>query len=331
MITTSNFNDLVANSEVLWKKGFKEVEMAMRLIFDATPTDQYQSSHSSLDGFGLAKRKTETGNFVKGDPKQGYKINLQQARIGLVGEVTWDMRRFDKYKEIGKMMKRLGESTASRLELDLANFLTYGFDAVAPYQYTNIDGETVAVVTGDNLPLFHTAHTVTGSAATYSNKMTKQFDEAGVALTEALGLFKTMLSPKGQRAHRKPDTIITSDDQNVILNVAKLLNSTSVGGSNSGTANPYKGRFKHVIAPRLAEDKDGSHSASYSKQWYLQDSTNKDMMPCEVSENPSFLPPASDASLLNSGTTDVWEFRSSAAYDYGVVEGSCIVGSDGTT
>jgi len=331
MITTSNFPDLVSNSETKWKEGFKEVAMAMRQIFDAYSTEQYQSSHSTLDGFGLAKRKTETGVFEKGDPEQGYKINLQQARIGLVGEVTWEMRKFDRYRQIGQMMKKLGMATASRLELDLANFLSYGFDAASPYQYTNMDSENVAVVTGDNLPIFHGAHTITGGAATYSNKGTLAFDAEGAALTFAMNLFKNMLAPKGDRAHRSPDTILTSDDQNVVLAVSKLLNSTSVGGNNSGTANPYKGRFTHTVAPRLAENALGVYEAARAKQWYLVDSSAKDMMPCEVSEEPTFLPPSSDASLLNSGTTDAWEFRSTAAYDYGIVEASCIVGMDGTT
>jgi len=330
MITAADFPDLVANSEIKWKEGLDSVPMVMRKVYDDSPTEEYESSHSSMTGFGIAKRKTETGAFSKDDPKQGYKINLQQARIGLQREVTWVMRKFDKYKQIGKTMKGLGKSTGERIELDLANFLSYGFDQLDP-TYVNIDGETVNCKSGDALSNFNDAHTVTGSAATYGNRITPKFDSAGVALQAALEKFALFLGHKGQLVSTNPRIILTSNDPETVLNVKKLINSTTIPGqSNSNVVNPFKGDFIHIVAPALAKDKDSAYSAAFAKQWYLIDDSNIEQAVLEVSEEPHFVAPK-DGGNADDVSTDVWSFTSPAAYDYGIVEANYIVGSAGTT
>ncbi len=330
MITTANLPDLIANSKIKWNEGLETVPMAMRKLYDTANTDEYESSHSSMTGYGIAKRKTETGVFAKDDPKQGYKINLQQARIGLQREVTWEMRRFDKYRLIGKTMRGLGKSTAERLELDLANYLGYAFDQVDP-TYTNIDSEVVTCKSGDDLSIFHDAHTVTGSAATYGNRITPAFDSAGVALQAALVKFSLFIGHKGQRIGSNPRIILTSDDPATVLAVKQLLNSTTLPGqSNSSVINPYKGDFVHIIAPALAKDLNGTYDATFAKQWYLIDDSNLEQAILEISENPTFTPPK-DGGNSDNVSTDVWTFTSSSAYDYGVVEANYIVGSTGTT
>lgn len=115
-------------------------------MYDVMSTDVMTSEHSTIAGYGFARRKQQGGNYVYGSIKQGYTLNLSQTRIGLMDAITWEMRKFDKYREIDKKMRKLGESTAKRIELDLTHLFTFGMGGSS---YTNMDGETVSTTSAD--------------------------------------------------------------------------------------------------------------------------------------------------------------------------------------
>lgn len=323
MIYTTQFNDLVKNAKVQWREGFERVPQVARQLYDVRTVDVMTSEHSSIDGYTFARRKEQGQKYTYGSIKQGYTLNLSQTRIGIIDAVTWEMRKFDKYREIDKKMRKLGEATAQRIELDLTHQFTFGMSAAT---YTNMDGETVSTKTGDGQNIFDTDHTITGDASvTQSNLITTAFGRTGLEAAELK--FTTFVDNNGNKIVVNPDTIITTDDPALVNAVKEFLKSTQVPDLSDNAINVYQGKYKHIILPYLATSATGAYDSTKKDYWMLADLKNKDAI-LEVSEEPNFVAP----SIGGNGEdfeTDDWKFKSSACYAYGVLDYKWIVGSTG--
>jgi hypothetical protein len=323
-ILTTQFDDLVKNAEILWRDGYNSVPYAARQMYDIRQVSNMTSEHSSISGYGFAKRKQEGEQYVYGSIKQGYSLNLSQTRIGLMDAVTWEMRKFDKYREIEKKMRKLGESTAKRIELDLTLLFSQGMSAAS---YTNMDGETVATTTGDGQNLFDTDHTITGGSGTYSNLITTAFSRAG--LEEAENTFKGFVDDNGNAVLIEPDTIITGRNVTLQNAVREFLKSTLIPDEANNATNVYAGKYKHLVLPFLNLNTSGAPVTTYDNYWMLASLKDTDAI-CEISENPTFKAPTAGGNGEEFETDD-WKFKSSACYDYGVLDYKWIVGSTGAT
>src|SRR3990167_4822362 len=221
-ILTTQFNDLVKNALVQWREEYESVERNARQLFDIVPNEAQTSEYSHIDSPGFARRKDQGGAYVIGSPRQGFSLNLTKSRIGLRDSVTWEMRKYDKYREIEKKMRGLGESTAQRIELDLTHLFTFGLQGTT---YTNMDGETVNTVTGDGVQIFSDSHTITGSSTSVDNSNgTNAFNRTNLEAAERL--FKNMVNMNDVKVVPRPDTIITSDDPALVNIVSEFLKST---------------------------------------------------------------------------------------------------------
>ncbi len=236
--------------------------------------------------------------------------------------VTWEMRKFDKYREIIKKMRGLGESTAQRMELDCTHQFTFGMSATS---YTNQDGETISTATGDGLQIFSDSHTITGSSTTYDNLITGAFSRT--ALEDAEGKFVQMVNNNDTKIVVKPDTIVTTDDPALINSVKEFLGSDKNPDSANQATNVYKGKYKHVVLPYLSTDANGAYNSSIKNYWMLLDSKHTDAI-MEISENPTFKA-AKPGSNSEDFETDDWKFKSSSTYDIGVLDSKFAVGSTG--
>ena len=322
MITTSEFNDLVKNAKVSWRKGYEMVSAAAAQMYDVYSVQEMTSEHSQIDGPGFAKRKAQGSKYTIGSVKQGYSINLSQLRIGLMEEVTWEMRKFDKYREIEKKMRMLGESTAQRMELDLTHQFTFGLAGAT--SYTNQDGETVYTSVGDGLAIFSDSHTVTGSSETFSNLITAKFSRAGLEAGEKL--FTQMFNNQGVKVVVKPNTIISGDDPATVNAIQEFIKSQDAPDTANNATNVYKAKYQHLVLPYLATDADGANDTTKSEYWMLADLNHSDAI-CEISENPTFKAPKIDGNGEDF-ETDGWKFKSSACYDIGILDPKFIVGSN---
>lgn len=321
-ITTSQFNDVVKNALVEWRKGYDGVTPAARALYDVSSTSKMTSEHSQIDGPGFARRKSEGQRYAIGNPKQGYSLTLTQSRIGLTEAVTWEMRKFDKYREIDKVMRRLGETTANRMELDLTQQFTFG---MAASSYTNMDGETVSTTAADGVQIFSASHTMTGATGNISNLITSKFSKAGLAAAELL--FTKMTSNTGVKVIVKPDTIVTGDDPATVNAVREFLNSTGMPDSANNGTNVYRSKYQHIILPYLASDATGAYDSTKANYWMLVDKAHTDAI-LEIAENPTFTAPKLGGNGEDFNTDD-WAFKSSATYDYGVADFKWAVGSTG--
>lgn len=323
-ILTTQFNDLVKNALVQWREEYESVEKAARQLYDISPNENLTSEHSHIDSQGFARRKDEGGAYVVGSPRQGYTLNLTKSRIGLRDSVTWEMRKYDKYREIEKKMRGLGESTAQRIELDLTHLFTFGLQGSS---YTNMDGETVNTVTGDGAQIFSDSHTITGSSTNVDNyNGTLAFNRTNLEAAERL--FRNMVNMNDMKVVPKPDTIITSDDPAITNVVAEFMRSVSAPDTAERADNVYKGKYRHVVLPFLATTNLGAPTSTGRYYWMLADTKHKDAI-VEFSEMPTFTAP-NPGSNGEDFDTDDWKFKSSASYAYGILDYKWIVGSAAT-
>ena len=308
-----------------WREEYESVERNARQLYDLVPNENLTSEHSHIDSPGFARRKDEGGSYAIGSPRQGYTLNLTKSRIGLRDSVTWEMRKYDKYREIEKKMRGLGESTAMRIELDLTHLFTFGLQGSS---YTNMDGETVNTVTGDGLQIFSDSHTITGSSTTVDNSGgTAAFNRTNLEAAERL--FRNMVNMNDVKVVPKPDTIITGDDPAIVNVVSEFMKSVSAPDTSERADNVYKGKYKHVQLPLLATTNLGAPTSTGRYYWMLADLKKKDAI-VEFSEMPTFTAPSPG----NNGEefdTDDWKFKSSASYAYGVLDYKWIVGQAATT
>ena len=324
-ILTSQFNDLVKNALVQWREEYESVEENARQLYDIVPNENLTSEHSHIDSPGFARRKDQGDSFTVGSPRQGYTLNLTKSRIGLMDSVTWEMRKYDKYREIEKKMRGLGKSTAMRIELDLTHLFTFGLQGST---YTNMDGETVNTVTGDGVAIFSNSHTITGSSTNVDNlNGTTAFSRTGLEAAERL--FRNMVNMNDVKVIPKPNTIITGDDPAIVNLVAEFMRSTSAPDTAERADNVYKGKYKHIVLPLLATTNLGAPTSTGRYYWMLADLGAKDAI-LEFSEMPTFTMggPGNNGEVFD---TEDWKAKSSASYAYGVLDYKWIIGSPATT
>ena len=323
-ILTSQFNDLVKNALVQWREEYESVPEAARLLYDVVPNENLTSEHSQIDSPGFAKRKDQGGSFVIGSPRQGYTLNLTKSRIGLRDSVTWGMRKYDKYREIEKKMRGLGQSTAMRIELDLTHMFTFGLQGSS---YVNMDGETVNTVTGDGVAIFSNSHTITGSATNVDNlNGTAAVGRTGFESAERL--FRNMVNNNDVKVTPMPKTIITGDDPAVVNVVAEFMKSVSAPDSAERADNVYKGKWNHIVLPLLATTNLGAPTSTGRYYWMLADLAKKDAI-LEFSEMPTFTMGGPGNNGEDFDTED-WMAKSSASYAYGILDYKWICGSAAT-
>lgn len=234
-------------------------------------------------------------------------------------------RKYDKYREIEKKMRGLGESTAQRIELDLTHLFTFGLQGAT---YTNMDGEVVDTVTGDGVAIFSDSHTITGSGTLVDNlNGTQAFNRTGLELAERL--FVNMVNMNDVKKTPKPDTIITSDEPAIVNLVGEFLKSIEAPDTAERATNVYKAKYNHIQLPFLATSNLGAPSATGRFYWMLADLKHKDAI-LEFSEMPNFTMggPANNGEEFD---TDDWKAKSAASYAYGVLDYKWITGSAATS
>lgn len=324
-ILTTQFNDLVKNALVMWREEYDSVEKNARQLYDMMPNENLTSEYSHIDSPGYARRKEEGGSYVVGSPRQGYTLNLTKSRIGLRDSITWEMRKYDKYREIEKKMRGLGESTAMRIELDLTHLFTFGLQGST---YTNMDGETVSTTTGDGLQIFSDSHTITGSSTTVDNlNGTAAFNRTNLEAAERL--FDNMVNMNDVKVVPSPDTIVTSKEPAIVNVVSEFLRSQQAPDTSERAINVYQGKYRHIKLPLLNTTNLGAPTATGRYYWMLMDLKHKDAI-VEFSEMPTF----SMATPTSNGEefdTDDWKAKSSASYAYGVLDYKWLVGSAATS
>lgn len=197
----------------------------------------------------------------------GYYITVQQKRIGIESEITWEMRRYNKHSEVNAALTSLPYFCPQRVELDLTHVFTFA----SATSYVDLDGNTVSQVGGDGLSLVNAAHTLKFSTITYSNRVSGDplFSKGALELAELLTT-TDILSNFGEKRVMDFNTIVTGNNPTICNAVKQFLRSVSDNTqANAGVMNPSQDKYRHLILPQLATTATGAIDSTKKNWWFL--------------------------------------------------------------
>jgi hypothetical protein len=185
------------------------------------------------------------------------------------------------------------------------------YDMAAPFtyctstSYTNINGRSVDISTGDGLSLANAAHTVRNASSTYRNRISTDPQISRGAIQLGQNLFQQqMIDNNGQQIQIIPDTIVVNSDQTTYDTAVQLMKSTApLDAPNASVYNPQMGIYRVVRAWSIDSTFSVGGTAftfdsTKSKQWMLVDSMNSGLFMVVV------LYPTVDAPTESNGGID---------------------------
>jgi hypothetical protein len=319
-LNTVSLGDFVKLAGIIFEKSKMSLGQEARnsgmFMFNPIPMNSGNTrEYTEIDQNEYAKYKGEGDQAARGKVQQGYSKTLTHYRIAEDIGITYEMRSMNKYPEVVRRLTNLAGKGVNRMELDLTHRITFAFST----SYTDMDGRTVDTTLGDALALASTVHKLKGTSTTFRNILANnpQVSKGAIEGMEKLIVEET-LNQFGEKVVIPFDIIFTSDDPNTINTVREHLQSTAaVDAVNAGVTNVYKGKYRHVILPRLATDANGAVDTTKRRYWGLASSMYTTGH-FDVWEEPRLKIPAN----LNAGeefSTDDWNFGVRAGY------GICIV------
>ena len=299
-------------------------------LFNVTPiplnTGNTREFSDSIDTGQYARRKSEGEQAARARVKQGYKKIMYYGRVGLDLVITHEAMTLNKYPEIVRSLTSLGMHVANRMELDLQHRIGFG----TATSMTNMDGETVDLTLGDNLQLFYSAHTLTGSSVTYRNRLSgdPQFSRGALEGMERLINEETLNNFGEKVVGANFDILWYADDptqENAILEFLKSTSSVEAG-TNSGVINVYSKKYRPVKLSRIATDKDGLPDSTKRKYWGLASSILSQAH-LGIWEEGYLLTPPTDSNNGTDRSTEDAMFGTRGAYGICITSGAWIKGS----
>ena len=334
-LSTIAFSDFVGLAYVAFQAAKDNVDRNMLEsgIFKkiSVPLNTGESrKFSEIDNELYAKSKPEGDSAKDVRTVQGYSKTAVMRRNGTRKKITWEMRNLNKNAETIAALTNLGEFDINRMELDLTHRLTFATATT----YDNLEGETITITTGDDLALASTVHKLSGSSTTYRSRIANNpvLSKGGLEAGEKL-FAEQRYNNLGQKVKVTPDILFTTDDPNTVNTARELLQSTAdVTSNNSGNTNVYRAKYRHVILPLLATDKDGALDSTKSKYWGLVASStqaaNRQDFIFAVWQEPTMMAPAAGGNRDDAATDD-WTFDSRSAYDIITLTGRPFILSSG--
>jgi len=330
-LNTVSLADFVQLADVIFEKAkqslAQEALTSGMFVVDHIPMNSGNTrQYSEVDLNEYAAYKGEGAQSSRAKVQEGYTKVITSYRVALDIGITYEMRTQNKYPEVVRRLTNLSGTAINRRELDLSHRITFGTATT----YTDMDGRTTDLTLGDTLQLFYTAHTLKGSSTTYRNRLANnpQFSRGALEVMEQQAVNNT-LNQFGEKVVIPFDILWTTDDPNTINTVREFLKSTASPepGVNQGVVNVYKGKYKHVILPRVATTAVGAPDSTKTKYWGLASSIFSTAH-LAVWEEPHLKVPAN----LNAGeefSTDDWNFGVRAGYGIAIVTGVWIHFSSG--
>ena len=273
--------------------------------------------YNEIDLELYASNKDQGDQAARARVQLGYNKLITVKRIAKDIGITYEMRKFNKYPDVVRRLTNLAELCPNRLELDLQHRV--GFCTATTM--TDKDGALVDLTVGDGLALASTAHTLTGSTATYRNRLAGNpiLSKGALEGMERLCVEET-LNNLGEKVTMPFDTLWTTDNPADINTALEYLNSVAAPDfANSGVTNVYKAKFKHSKLALVPTTAAGAVDATKRRYWGLASTSMTDAH-LGIWESPHLKTP----SELNAGEdfgTDDWTFGVRCGYGIGVVTG----------
>lgn len=326
-VTFSELTDLIRKQFVMTQQMVQPQAMQ---LFIKEPIGKGQGNTKRFDEidtqtFARGKRQGEAAK--KASVGVGYNKTMTKKRIAMEIDITQEMRDENRYSEVGTLITSLTHFCPQRIELDLTHRLTFATSTA----YTDMDGDSVDVTTGDSLALVYAAHTLKFSSSTYSNRVTGDpiFSQGALEAAEALTV-TNILSNFGERRVMMFNTIITGDDPNTVNNVKKVLESLSdVDQNNSAVVNVYKGSYKHVKLPYLATTATGAADSTKRRWWFIAATGQgyNGWQGIYGEWEAAHLKPVDENGANHDYSRDIWTYGVRAGYGIAALSARGLVGS----
>jgi hypothetical protein len=309
-------SDFVRNAQIMFLMGKDSVPQVMRssgLVKEISVPQLTGNTRefTEIDLNEYAKKKGESDQAARAKVQQGYSKTATLKRIATDVGITYEMRTQGKYYEIKQKLTNLGQLAPNRIDLDLSHRITFGTATT----YADMDGDTVDISVGDTLALFSAVHTLRGSSTTFRNKLANspQLSRGSLEAMEAMRVQNTY-NQFGEKVTCSDDILWTTDDPNTVNTAKEILRSTSnPTQNNEGVPNVYQGKYRLVVLPRVATDKNGANDTTKAKYWGVASSRLSTLM-LGVHEEAHMKAPPVEGSNAEEFSTDDWNFGVRAGY-----------------
>lgn len=328
-ITFPEFTDLVRRE---FNSVQQMVEPRAKQLFITEPVNNGQGDtkrKQEVDTETYARRKREGEASKKASVGVGYYKDVEKKRIAMEIDITQEMRDENRYSEVGTLITDLSHFAPQRIDLDLTHRFTFS----SATSYTDMDGDSVDVSTGDGLSLVNSSHTLKHSSDTYRNRVSGDpvFSKGALEAAELLTT-TNILSNFGEKRVMNFNTIVTGDDPTTCNQVRQFLNSTAdVDQSNSGVTNVYKGKYRHVKLPNLATDATGGNDSTKRRWWFLVAAGQgvKGWQGYYLEWEAPHLKdmPMDETGANHDYSRDIWTFGVRAGYGIAALSGRGLIGS----
>lgn len=268
--TLPEMSDLIMKQFSFQNEMVKPAAQQLFIYEDLTGWGSDSKRYDEVDVETFAKLKRQGENSQKARSGVGYNKYMYAKRYAMEINVSWEFRRYSQQyaSSVKSDLVNLSHFIPQRFELNLSHVLTFA----GATSYTDMDGESIDLTTGDGLALVSAVHTVAHNAAvTYSNAVSGNPAFGQGALELAEGLFVSdIVSNFGERRVLTPNKIVTSDDPTTCRAVRQVLNSTAdVDANHAGVENTFKGKYQHIALPYLATTATGARDATKKRYWFL--------------------------------------------------------------
>ena len=310
-----NLTDFTRNAEILWLKGkesFSPVARGSGLVREVSIPNNTGNTRefNEIDLELYAKVKGERDEAKYAKVQQGYSKTGTLYRIAFAEAITHEMRTQGKYLDIQQRLLNLLPTAMRRMELDLQHRITFA----TATSYTDMDGRTVDTTVGDGLALAVTAHTVRGAATTFRNILSGNaaFSKSALESIEQMRV-ENSINQFGQKVTVNDDILWTTDNPTTVNTVREVLQSTASVADNKsgGVVNVYQAKYRHVILPLVATDKNGAVDTAKATYWGVA-SSMRSAFYLGVHEEPHVISP--DEGTGKNALTDDWYFNVRAGY-----------------
>lgn len=311
-ITLSDFTKLAT---VIWIKGFESVEPAMvnsglvKVMYIDENTGNTRE-FSEIDTNEYLTFKGQGDQAARAKVQQGYSKTMTKYRVGENIGITYEMRHENKYPEVVSALLDGGRKGPNTIDLDLSHRITFG----AATSYTDRDGRTIDTTAGDGYQLFYSAHTLAGSSTTFRNRLANnpQLSKGALESMEKL-VTEQCYNHLGEKKTASFDILFITDDANTKNTAMEYMKSVADPDAvHSGVINPYQGKYKLVIAPRIATSAVGAPDSTKAKYWGIASSAMSSFY-IGIWEKPHLISPT-EGSNGEDVQTDDWDYRVRAGY-----------------
>jgi hypothetical protein len=264
--TLPEFSDLVMKQFSHQKEMVQPAAAQLFIQEDLTSSGSDTKRYDEVDVETFAKLKRQGENAQKTKAGVGYSKTMRARRYALEINVSWEYRHYSQQyaATVKNDLTNLNHFIPQRFELNLSHVFTFATSTA----FTDMDGESIDVTTGDGFALAYSAHALVFSSSTYRNRISGDpaFSQGALAAAESL-FVSDILSNFGERRVMKANTIFTSDDPTTCRLVKQVLKSTGdVDAAHAGVMNVNPG-YNHVELPYLATTATGARDAT-KKRWF---------------------------------------------------------------